>query len=211
MNELVGFFQHVISGFQAMSVWEYSAVVLSIAYMLLAMKQSAWCWVAGGVSTLIYTLLFFNGALLMESLLNFFYMAMAVYGWWQWRQGHMLGAKLTLNEENQLPISSWSLHSHAWLILITSIVAVAVGYVMEHYTYADFAYLDSLTTCFGVVATYLLAKKVLENWLYWVVIDAASIYLYVNKGYFPTVVLFVFYTVLAAVNYLQWRKSLLNN
>ncbi|WP_261592665.1 nicotinamide riboside transporter PnuC [Pseudoalteromonas holothuriae] len=204
----MNFLQHVISGFQAMSVWEYLAVVLSIAYMLLAMKQSAWCWVAGGLSTLIYTLLFFNGALLMESLLNFFYLAMAVYGWWQWRQGAVTSAKSIQVTQSTLLVSSWSVAKHSKLIVLTSLCSLGVGYVMDNHTYADFAYLDALTTCFGVVATYMLTKKVLENWLYWVVIDAVSIYLYVCKGYFPTVILFSFYTILAAVNYRQWHKSL---
>nr|WP_246239962.1 nicotinamide riboside transporter PnuC [Pseudoalteromonas caenipelagi] len=208
MNELVAVLQHVLGGFQAMSAWEYLAVSLSVAYMLLAMRQSAWCWVAGGLSTLIYTILFFNGALLMESLLNFFYLAMAVYGWMQWRRGQMLGAESNSTQEYVLPVSSWSLPQNITLISITTAVSLGVGFIMDNYTYADFAYLDALTTCFGIVATYLLTQKILENWLYWVVIDALSIYLYVCKGYFPTVVLFCFYTVLAAVNYYQWQKSM---
>ncbi|BBN82512.1 nicotinamide mononucleotide transporter [Pseudoalteromonas sp. A25] len=208
MNELVAFVQHVLGGFQAMSVWEYVAVSLSVAYMLLAMKQSPWCWVAGGISTLIYTILFFNGALLMESLLNFFYLAMAVYGWVQWQRGQVLSAEPNGLQEQPLPVSSWSLSKNIKLIGSTAAVSLGVGFIMDNYTHADFAYLDALTTCFGVVATYLLAQKILENWLYWVVIDALSIYLYVCKGYFPTVVLFVFYTVLAAVNYYQWQKSM---
>ena len=77
---------------------------------------------------------------------------------------------------------------------------------MDNYTHAELAYLDSFTTCFAVMTTYLVAKKVLENWLYWIVIDAASIYLYLQKGYYPTVVLFAVYTGIAFWGYMQWRS-----
>ena len=185
-------------------MWEYIAVLASLLYLLLAMKQSLWCWPAAFVSTLIYTILFYNGALLMDSLLNIFYMAMAFYGWYSWRHGPDPQAV-----DNNLPIQSWSVQTHTRVGLVTLVISVLVGYVMDNYTHADFAYLDAMTTCFSVVGTYLVAKKVLENWLYWVVIDAVSIYLYISKGYYPTTVLFMLYTLMALWGYLQWRQILL--
>ena len=189
----------VLSGFSAMSIWEYLAVALSMAYLLLAMKENLWCWPAAFLSTFIYTLMYWNGALLMESLLHFYYMGMAVYGWWAWRYGKQ--------RVEQQGITRYHLNTHVLLIAVTALVSVLVGYVMDNYTHAEFAYLDSLTTCFAIVTTYLVAQKVLENWLYWVVIDAASIYLYLAKGYYPTVVLFVFYTFMAVAGYLRWRAQ----
>ena len=78
---------------------------------------------------------------------------------------------------------------------------------MANYTYADFAYLDTFTTVFAVFATYMLTKKILENWLYWIVIDSVSIYIYINKGFYLTAVLFAFYTVLAFIAYNNWKKE----
>ena len=193
------FITKTLSGFTAMSHWEYIAVVLSIAYLLLAIKESLWCWPAAFFSTLIYTIMYWNGALLMESLLNFYYMYMAVFGWLVWRKGKA-------NNSN-LSISSWSMERHALLIILTSIAATGIGYFMTNYTHADFAYLDSFTTCFAVVTTYLVAKKILENWLYWIVIDAASMYLYYEKGYYPTLALFVFYTIMAGWGFKTWYEE----
>lgn len=186
-----------LAGFTAMSMWEYLAVILSAAYLLLAIRENSWCWPAAFVSTFIYTVMYWNGALLMESLLNFYYMFMAVVGWWMWRSGR---------QDKSLPIVSWSLLRHTVIILSTLAVALAIGYVMDNYTHAELAYLDSLTTCFAVVTTYLVARKVLENWLYWVVIDAASMYLYYLKGYYPTLVLFGFYTVMVCWGYVRWYE-----
>jgi len=193
------FLTETFSGFTAMSHWEYIAVALSMAYLLLAIKESLWCWPAAFASTFIYTVMYWNGALLMESLLNLYYMYMAVYGWVIWRRG--------LNYKDRLPIVSWSLKKHVVILFTTSLASVVIGFIMTNYTHADFAYLDSFTTCFAVVTTYLVAKKVLENWLYWIVIDAASMYLYFEKGYYPTLVLFVFYTIMAAWGFKTWYEE----
>ena len=200
MGELLS---QTLAGFQAMSHWEYLAVLLSVAYLWLAMKQSLWCWPAAFFSTFIYTLLFFNGALLMDSALNVFYMAMAFYGWYSWRNH-----RDTIKTQQQLPIKSWSLSLHGRIIGITFVISMVIGYIMDNYTHADFAYLDSLTSCFSVVSTYLVAKKVLENWLYWIVIDVVAVYLYVEKGFYPTAVLFILFTLMSVWGYLQWRQSL---
>ncbi|MDN3485206.1 nicotinamide mononucleotide transporter [Pseudoalteromonas sp. Scap03] len=193
------FITQILSGFTAMSHWEYIAVALSMAYLLLAIKENLWCWPAAFFSTLIYTIMYWNGALLMESLLNFYYMYMAVFGWVVWRKGKA-------NQAQRL-ITSWPVNRHIILIVLTTLASLAIGYVMQNYTHADFAYLDSFTTCFAVVTTYLVAKKVLENWLYWIVIDAASMYLYYEKGYYPTLVLFIFYTVMAAWGFKTWYEE----
>ena len=196
---MMDFITQILSGFTAMSHWEYIAVALSMAYLLLAIKENLWCWPAAFFSTLIYTIMYWNGALLMESLLNFYYMYMAVFGWVVWRKGKA-------NQAQRL-ITSWPVNRHIILIVLTTLASLAIGYVMQNYTHADFAYLDSFTTCFAVVTTYLVAKKVLENWLYWIVIDAASMYLYYEKGYYPTLVLFIFYTVMAAWGFKTWYEE----
>ena len=196
---MMDFVTQILSGFTAMSHWEYIAVALSMAYLLLAIKENLWCWPAAFFSTLIYTIMYWNGALLMESLLNFYYMYMAVFGWVVWRKGKA-------NQAQRL-ITSWPVNRHIILIALTTLASLAIGYVMQNYTHADFAYLDSFTTCFAVVTTYLVAKKVLENWLYWIVIDAASMYLYYEKGYYPTLVLFIFYTIMAAWGFKTWYEE----
>ena len=212
--------EQLLQGFEAMSGWEYVGVAFGLLYLLLAMKQSIWCWPAAFVSTMVYTLLFWQGALLMESALNVYYLVMAVYGYYQWRKasGAVVDAsqdahtKYHANDDantvsTEKPITTWSLNRHLTLIAITTVVSVTMGYLLQEYSHAKMAYLDSFTTCFAVVTTYLVTQKVLENWLYWVVIDIASIYLYIEMGYLPTAALFVVYTVLAVQGYRLWQHS----
>ncbi|MBW8192539.1 nicotinamide riboside transporter PnuC [Neiella marina] len=192
----------VIGELSAMTGWEAVAVVLAIAYLLFAMRASLWCWPAAFFSTLIYTILFWHVSLLMESALNVFYMVMALYGYWQWRWG---GGP----QQQGVAVHRWPWRRHGLVIGLTAVTAVTAGYLMANYTHAALPYLDAATTCFAIVATFMLAFKVLENWLYWVVIDIASIYLYIEKGFVLTSVLFVGYVVLAAVSYWLWRSRLL--
>lgn len=197
---MIDFLQKVAHELLASSGWELAAVVLAVAYLLLAMKQNQWCWPAAFVSTAIYTALFWESALLMESVLNAYYLLMAVYGWWAWHQKSDSG--------NDRRIVSWRLATHVKVISGLSLISVFVGYLMATYTHADYAYLDAVTTVFAIFTTWMVTQKVLENWLYWLVIDALSIYLYMAKSFNLTALLFMFYCVMVVVGYIQWRASL---
>ncbi|WP_394133086.1 nicotinamide riboside transporter PnuC [Shewanella maritima] len=207
-------FSQAIADAGAMTAWESVAVVLAIAYLALAMKANKLCWFAAFFSTLIYTVLFWNVSLLMESALNVYYMGMAVYGYWLWvyRPNNALPSEQAANtgsaSQTGSDIVSWSLQRHLTIIAVTSVISLILGYVMATYTQASFAYLDAATTCFAVMTTYLVAKKVLENWLYWVVIDLVSIYLYFHKGLMLTSLLFVGYVFMAVAGYFMWKKRL---
>lgn len=183
----------------ALSQWEAVAVVLALAYVLLAAKESLWCWPAALFSTAIYTVIFWEVALLMESVLNAYYMVMAVYGFWLWRKG---------DKGSHTTIQRWRWQRHLVWAALMAAIALVVGYVMATYTSADYPWLDAATTVFAVFATWLVAQKVLENWLYWIVIDIVSIYLYLNKGLLLTSALFVLYVGIAAAGYWLWYQRL---
>jgi len=189
--------QETYQYFTQLPFWELIAVISSLAYVVLAAKESIWCWPAALVSTVIYTVIFYDVYLWMDSLLQVYYLAMAIYGWYCWR--HVIVARTgkkddedSGNKEVQ-QIQSWSAEFHLKTIIVLSVVSVLLGWLMANYTPTSFPYLDSATTVFAVFATYLVAKKVLENWLYWIVIDAVSIYLYIEKDLVPTAALFILY------------------
>jgi len=187
---------------QAMSYWEVFAVLLGVAYLLLAVRESLWCWYAAFVSTAIFLYLFWNVNLLMESALQVYYLIMAVYGWWQWRRG--------ATENQQFPgglsISSWSLRSHLLAIgavLLTSVISAAL---LGKFTNAALPLLDSFTTWGSILTTWMVTRKILENWLYWLVIDSVSIYLYLDRGLYLTAILFMAYLVIALFGYRKWLR-----
>lgn len=189
--------EQLLTALQGMSPWEALAVALGVAYLLLAMRESLWCWYAGFASTAIFLLLFWEVNLLMESALQVYYLAMSVYGWWHWRQGAA---------GEPLPISRWPASRHAMAIAAVALAAFASGALLSRYSEAALPYLDSFTTWGSILTTWMVARKLLENWLYWLVIDSASIYLYLDRGLYLTAILFAVYLVIAIFGFLQWQR-----
>ena len=190
--------ENLILGIQQTSVWEWLAVGLAIAYLLLILRENILGWYAAFFSTLIYTFLFWDVSLLMESALQVYYLLMALYGWMQWRNP---GDKVS-----SVSIHSWSLSRHMSVLALIGLLTLISGYLLSNNTQASWPYLDSMTTWASVITTYMVAKKVLENWLYWVVIDLVSIFLYLERGLQLTAVLFIVYVIIAALGYFSWRR-----
>ena len=181
-----------------MPVWEAAAVVLGICYLLLAVRELIWCWYAAFASTAIYLFLFWDVNLLMESGLQIYYLAMAVYGWWQWQHGD--------SSDGKLRISRWPPRVHFFVITAVLLISAASGLLLREYSTAALPFLDSFTTWGAVLTTWMVAKKVLENWLYWLVIDSVSIYLYVDRELYLTAGLFAAYILIAVFGFIAWLK-----
>jgi len=173
--------------------------VLAVAYLLLAIRQNIWCWLCAAISTAIYVYLFFSARLYMESALNVFYFGMAIYGWHSWRYG---GGDLA-----ELPVSCWPPRVHAIAIACIAVLSAASGTLLDARTDAAFPYIDSLTTFGAVWATYLVARKVLENWWYWLLIDAVSVVIYWLRDLQFTSLLFVAYVLMIPFGLVAWTRA----
>jgi len=186
--------------FKSMSAWEITAVVLALAYLVLAIRENIACWFAAILSTSIYIVLMYKAGLYMESALQLFYIAMAVYGWYSWKHGE--------GPENKLPVSSWPLNRHVVPLVLILLFTLASGFALSRYSDAAMPYLDSFTTWGAIVTTWMVARKIIQNWHYWFIIDSVSVYLYVSRGLWLTALLFVLYLVLIVIGYREWRKSM---
>lgn len=196
--------QSVLAAAEAMSWLELAAVVFAMAYLLLAVRENVLCWLFALLSTAIYTVLFWDVSLLMESALNVYYMAMAVYGWYQWTGG---GSKDD-SQHHALQVQSMSGRQHAAVVVTIAVLCFASGYLLTEHSGAAWPYVDSFTTWASVITTYLVARKYLQNWLYWIVIDTVSIPLYIERGLHLTALLFVAYVVIAVIGYFKWRDHM---
>jgi len=180
-------------------VIEMIAAVLAVAYLLLAIRQRIECWVAAFVSSCLYVWVLFTARLYMESVLNAFYAAMAVYGFWQWRQGR---------EGMALAVSRWPLVRHLAGALGVLGLSVISWYFLRRYTPAAWPFVDSMVTWSSVYATFLVARKVYENWHWWLVIDSVSLCLYFTRRLYLTMLLFTLYLLLIVIGMRQWRRTL---
>ena len=181
------------------SLLELIAVVFAIAYLVLAVRENSLCWYAAGISTLIFLFIFWDVKLYMESGLQTYYLAMAFYGWYQWRDANC--------ETASLQVSKWSARQHLKALALIAILTFASGSLLNSGTDASLPYLDSFTTWASVVTTFMVARKVLENWIYWLVIDSVSIYLYIDRELYFTSLLFAIYIAIIFFGWFSWSKS----
>ena len=185
----------------ALQWWELLAVALAVTYLMLAIRQNIWCWAAAAVSTLIYLFIMYEARLYMESVLQIFYLGMAAYGWYEWRHG---GAN-----HGELEVSTWPWKRHLVAVAVVFVLVFASGELLTRFSDAALPFADAFTTWAAVVATYMVARKILENWIYWFVIDAVSVYLYLSRELYFTAALFVAYLVMIVFGYRSWRRSML--
>ena len=183
-----------------MSPLETTAVGLALAYIALAMRQSRLCWVAAIISAAIYIAIFTEVKLYMEAGLQLVYIAMAMVGWIFWGKD---------DSDEALAVTTRPMQFHLIAISGISIAAACTGFLLSHYTDAARPYVDSMTTVAAIVCTWMVTRKILENWLYWIVINCVSVWLFMDRGLDLTSGLFVLYAVLSVVGYFTWRRSLL--
>jgi nicotinamide mononucleotide transporter len=183
------------------SIVEAVGAFLGVLYLVLAIRKDLWCWPVAFLSSVITVVVMFAALLYSEAALNVFYAAMAIYGWYQWRYGGRA------HGAHELPISVWSLATHALVIGGSVALSAVIGWLMNRHTNAAYPYLDAFVTVSSVVTTYMVARKILENWLYWLVVDSLSLYLYVQRGLYFYVGLFAIYLVLVVVGFVRWRRD----
>ncbi|MCH2322721.1 MAG: nicotinamide riboside transporter PnuC [Pseudomonadota bacterium] len=176
---------------------EIFAVIFALLYLFLAMKQNIACWYAAFISTLIYIIIYWDVSLYMESLLNFYYLLMAIYGWINWNKKSQIDKNYVI---------SWSYQNHIVVILLILILTVISGFSLQK-TDAVYPYLDSFTTWASVITTFMVAQKILSNWIFWIIINSVAIFLNFDRELYLTVILLMTYQVMSIYGYYQWRKS----
>ncbi|MBT3611366.1 MAG: nicotinamide mononucleotide transporter [Flavobacteriales bacterium] len=192
MNEITLFFNNLDFNW---SIIESTAVFFSILYVILAVKESVWCWGAAVISVILYIYICYTEQLYPETGLQVFYLLMALYGYHQWNKN-----------DSALKIQQWKTTRHLLILLLGALLTFLMGFYFTIYTNAAMPLVDSFTTVFSVFTTYMVTKKVLRNWLYWIVIDIVSVYLYFSRDLHLTSLLFIVYTVIAIFGYFSWIK-----
>ena len=185
------------------TILETIAVLTAVTYLILAAKEDVRCWYAAGISSLLYIYIMYQADLIMESILQIFYVLMAVYGWLQWKN--------IINSDVSLSIKRWSKVKHFYSISSVIILSIFTGIVLSNNTNAALPFLDAFTTWGAIISTYMVTKKIIENWIYWFVIDSVSIYLFISRELYLTAILFFIYLIIIIFGYVSWKNKLANN
>ena len=176
--------------------------VLAIAYLLLALKQNKLCWFAWISSSILYLYVMYQAGLYMESLLQVFYLCMGFYGLSQWSK--------TINNNQNTYVDLWSIGNHIFAISLVIVLSFLSGTLLSNFSNAALPFIDAFTTWGAIVASYMVAKKILENWIYWFIIDFISVFIFASRGLYFTSALFVTYLVIIYFGYKSWSKIRLN-
>jgi nicotinamide mononucleotide transporter len=193
------FFNVVVQQFQQQSLLELLAVVLAILYVILAARQNIWCWPCAFIATGIYVYLFWEVTLVFQMLLNFYYILMAVVGFLSWKEG---------KDKSSLPVTRMNLKIHLLLVIFGSATTILLTKIGNQWFTGDWVWLDAATAVFSVIATVMTARKKIDNWIYWLIVNPASAYLMYQSGLYLTCLLMLFYTAMSVYGFLNWRKDL---
>jgi nicotinamide mononucleotide transporter len=172
------------------------AVVLGFVYVLLILKRSRSGWIVGGAGSAIYVYLAASRDLPMQAALQAYYVVMSIYGWFSW--------KAVQQRDEGGGIVRWPLRFHILALIAIIALSLASATLLARETHAAWPYLDSLTTWVSLLATWMVARMMLENWIYWIGADAITTYLFAAQGYLASSGLFLTYVVIAIFGYREW-------
>lgn len=181
------------------SYLEYTAVGFGVIYVLLASRSNIWCWLMGIISSALYIYINITHQLFQDAILQTYYVLAGFYGWWLWSKKG--------NIEDEIKIHSFSPQQNLKLIFFGALLVPVFGFVFAKLG-NSLSYFDSAVTVFSFIATWMTAKKILENWYYWVVIDLVAAVMYLIKGLHATSLLYIFFSIISVYGYLEWRKKI---
>ena len=173
---------------------EILGVITSLVYLYFSVRQIIWLWPFGILSSALFILIFFSSKFYADMGLQVYYLGVSVYGWYYWsrRSGPGQG-------EGRMTVI---------LTAVTAGLLLAIVFILKRFTDSDLPWGDAFTTAASVVATWMLARKILEHWLVWIVVDIVAAGLYLYKGLYPTTLLYLLYSGIAVAGYFQWKKSM---
>ena len=174
------------------------ALLTGVAYAVLAARRNRLCWIAGAVSSACAAILSAGNQLPMQAALQMFYVAMSAYGWWSWVRG---------SSDGQLRVGTWPARWHLAVGLLIIVLSLGTARWLAPGDAAAWPLLDSLTTWFSLLATWLAARARIENWLYWIVINGVMVFLFYAQKVWGMALLSLILMAIAASGFVAWRRK----
>ncbi len=195
------FFQQIASQFAQTPWLEWLGTLTGFLCVYLAAKQHIWNWPISIISVGSYAILFYEAKLYGDTVLQFYFLSTAIYGWYYW---------IKRREEKKKPIVKASGNQMLFCLLAIIVLTISIGYLLDSKTNSDVPYIDAFCTSVSFVAQFLMTRKILQNWLLWVFVDICYIPLYIHKDLMLTAVLYFVFAVIAWNGYRDWQKSYKN-
>jgi nicotinamide mononucleotide transporter len=219
----------MFSGWISNNYIELFGALAGVLYVILEVRQNLWLWPVGIITSAVYIWIFFNGKLYADMSLQGYYLVISFLGWYWWLKGRGLRARgpgpevdniadkdKTYNESaiehsgtsNTLPVTRLLFRTGIILTVTFSVLFFVMWFVLGRFTDSPVPAGDSFITSLSIIATWMLARKIYEHWYLWIVVNSSSIVLFLIKGLYPTVILYVVYCAMSFVGLAAWKRSL---
>lgn len=176
--------------------------VIGLVYLYLQYRSSVWLWPVSIAMSAFYIAIFYNAKIYADMGLSIYYLVVSVYGWVLWMSKRNKESKI-------IPITNIKIRQLVNMLVLFIVAYGGIYYALVNFTDSTIPLCDSFTTALSIVGMLMLARKYVEHWIVWVVVDVVSTALYVYKGLYPTAVLYGIYTVVAVFGYFNWRKLMI--
>jgi nicotinamide mononucleotide transporter len=183
---------------------EILGTLFGISYVFLSIRQNILTWLLGLLSSVLYIYVFFVSKFYADMGLQVYYVWISIYGWYLWTHGNV-----TANGRDELAVVRIKQKLLFVLSVLSVVLWIVIYFILVEFTDSPLPIGDSFTTALSIVATWMLAKKIIEHWIIWILVDLVSLVLYVYKGLYPTSVMFIIYTLAAIWGFYEWRKNLM--
>lgn len=178
---------------------ELISFTLSVLMVALTIRQLHWGWLFAILASALYALVFFDAGLYGDMGLQFVFITVSAWGWWQWLRG--------ADRQHALPVSRLTRYGLAGVTLAWLLAFVALALFLQAYTDTDVPYADGFLTAGSLLGQLLLSRKKIENWLIWIIVDVLYVGLYVYKNLMLTALLYAVFVVMAALGWRAWSKT----
>ena len=181
---------------------ELAGTIFGLIYVWFSIRQSLLTWPAGIITSLLYCWVFLEAKFYAGMGLQGYYVIISVYGWWSWSTGGNVDS-----DDKKLRVTYTASILWIKLFITNLLLTILMYYLLGRYTDSPIPFGDAFTTSLSIVATWMLARKKIEQWLIWIFVDLVSAGLYLYRGLYPTVFLFMIYTIMAGIGFYEWRKK----
>ena len=182
-------------------VLEIIGTIVGLVYLWLEYRASIYLWIASIIMPAIYIFVYYEAGLYADFGINIYYLGAAIYGWMVWKFGHKADAEVKEMPITHMPKRSWLKAGGIYLV-----AQLLIAWILINYTDSDVPWWDAFTTALSIVGMWMLARKYLEQWGVWMIVDVVCIGLYIYKELYFTAGLYAFYAIVAVFGWMNWKK-----
>lgn len=206
---------------------EVFGAIAGIIYVFLEIRQNLWLWPVGIVTSAVYISVFFTGKLYADMSLQGYYLIISVLGWYWWarnkrrkvdgewlkddgERGRICEGERRNNENSYLKVTRLKWGTGIILFIVFVLLYLIMWFVLSRYTNSPVPGWDSFITSASIIATWMLARKIYEHWILWIIVNFLAAVLFLTRGLYPTVILYVVYGIMSFAGLTAWKKTISN-